>query len=374
MNKKLIAVAVAGAFGVPSIAAAQVTVSGKFGIQLTNVKIGDALPARGAFHKSSTFVNDNASIIRFAAREDLGGGLEAFGQYELRPLMENGSGVTAGVLDVGSKTGINYVGLRSKAWGSIRAGTDVTYGGPGAGLSTGASQHYSTSATQNFVALGGTTVSFSSSRQQNLIIYDTPDFGNGFKATGMWSSNPSGLDADMATAGRAGRAWYLLPEFRFGSGRVGYKYADIKDDQQAWDLKANGIWGEITIAGIETGLTYSKIKAKSPVTGADTVDVRKWLIPVRYRFGSSVVGFTYSKSGDDKVQAGDQTAKHMMMSYNYSFSKRTNLGISYVKMTNAPGASFDVTSTTTTGYAAAFASAGLGEDQTLIALSLNHTF
>ena len=369
MKQKLMA----GALSVPGISAAQVTVSGKFGIQLTNISIGDALPFRSTFHKSTTIVNDNASIIRFAAREDLGGGMEAFGQYELRPMMENGGSATAGVLDVGSKTGVHFVGLRSKAWGSIRAGTDVTYADRGSGLTTSASQHYSTSGSQAYVMLGGTGVSFSSSRQQNMIIYDTPDF-NGFKATGMWSSNPNGLDADLANAGRAGRAWYLFPEYNFGSGRVGYKYADIKDDQLTWDLKANGIWAEITIAGIETGFTYSKIKAKSPVTGADIIDVNKWLIPVRYRFGNSVVGFTYSKSGDDKVQAGDQSATHTMLSYNYNFSKRTSLGVSYVKMNNASGAALDITSTTTSGYAGTNASAGLGEDQRLIALSLNHTF
>ena len=374
MNKKLIAVAVAGAFGVPSIAAAQVTVSGKFGVQLVNLSISDANVARATFKKSETFLTDNTSIIRFAAVEDLGGGMEAFGQYELRPMLENGGGATAGVLDVGSKTAVNFVGLRSKAWGSIRAGTDVTFADRGAGLSPNAGAQFSTSGSQAYVNLGGTAVSFSASRQQNLIIYDTPDFGNGFKFTGMWSSNPNGLDADLATAGRAGRAWYLFPEFNFGSGRVGYKYADIKDDQQTWDLKANGIWGEVTIAGIETGLTYSKIKAKLPLTGATIVDVNKWLIPVRYRFGNSVVAFTYSKSGDDKVQAGDQSAKHVMLAYNYNLSKRTNVGITYAKMTNAAGGNFDLTSTTTSGYASAGSSADLGEDQRLIALSLNHTF
>ena len=373
MKQKLMAVAVAGALSVPGISAAQVTVSGKFGIQLTNISIGDALPFRSTFHKSTTIVNDNASIIRFAAREDLGGGMEAFGQYELRPMMENGGGATTGVLDVGSKTGVHFVGLRSKAWGSVRAGTDVTFADRGAGLTTNASQHYSTSGSQAYVMLGGTAVSFSSSRQQNMIFYDSPDF-NGFKGTVAWSSNPNGLDADLANAGRAGRAWYLFPEYNFGSGRVGYKYADIKDDQLTWDLKANGIWAEVTIAGIETGFTYSKIKAKNPVGGANIIDVNKWLIPVRYRFGNSVVGFTYSKSGDDKVQAGDQSARHTMLSYNYNFSTRTNVGVSYARMANAAAAQLDVTSTTTNGYASTNASANLGETQRLISLSLNHTF
>ena len=72
MNRKLIAIAVAGAFAVPGVAMAQVTVSGKLGIQLSNMRISDALPARAGLNTSETFMNDNASIIRIAARESLG--------------------------------------------------------------------------------------------------------------------------------------------------------------------------------------------------------------------------------------------------------------------------------------------------------------
>ena len=53
MNKKLMAVAVAGVFAAPA-AFAQVTVSGKLGIQLTNMSIGNLNPARVAGANSST--------------------------------------------------------------------------------------------------------------------------------------------------------------------------------------------------------------------------------------------------------------------------------------------------------------------------------
>src|SRR4051812_1443621 len=106
MNKKLMAAAIAGAFAMPGLASAQVTVSGKFGVQLSNLKISDALPARAALNTRSTFVNDNASIIRISAKESLGGGMEAFGQYEIRPMMDSLGGAAAGSLGVGSQTGV----------------------------------------------------------------------------------------------------------------------------------------------------------------------------------------------------------------------------------------------------------------------------
>ena len=107
MNKKLMAVAVAGVFAAPA-AFAQVTVSGKLGIQLTNVSISNLNAARVAGANSSTmFVNDNASILRIGAREDLGGGLEAFGQYEIRPNLDGSNAGAAGSLPVGSQTGVS---------------------------------------------------------------------------------------------------------------------------------------------------------------------------------------------------------------------------------------------------------------------------
>ena len=67
MNKKLMAVAVAGVFAAPA-AFAQVTVSGKLGIQLTNMSISNLNAARVDGANSSTLmVNDNASILRIGA-------------------------------------------------------------------------------------------------------------------------------------------------------------------------------------------------------------------------------------------------------------------------------------------------------------------
>jgi len=402
MNKKLMAVAVAGAFAVPTLAVAQVTVSGKLGIQLTNVKITDFTAARtaAATPGSSTFVNDNASIIRIGAREDLGGGMEAFGQYEIRPNLDGSAGTgtagasNSGALPVGSATGVSFVGLRSNAYGTIRAGTMATWGdGQGSGLSPETSQHYSTSGMTNYIMIAGAPLSFSSSRQTNVIMYDMPAMG-GLRLSAGWSSNPIGVDDDLRNANtRKGQAWYFMPNYTLaGVGKFGWAYADIKTETAAatiYDLKANKLYWEGAVAGIDVGLSYAKITAKAgnaataaasvaltpgATQGTKIADVTKWWIPVRYKVGKNTFGFMYIKSGDDKAQLGDQGSKQTSLAYNYSFSNRTNAGISWVKVKNAAASGYDITSMTGNGYGAGGASLGAGEDMSLIAVSLNHTF
>jgi len=404
MKRKLMAVAVAGAFAVPTMAVAQVTVSGKLGIQVTNVKISDFTAARTAAGtpNSSTFVNDNASIIRIGARENLGAGLEAFGQYEIRPNLDSSQGTgtagasNAGALPVGSGTGVNYVGLRSNAWGQLRVGTMPTWGeGQGSGLSPETSQHYSTSGMTNYIMVAGAPLSFSASRQQNVVMYNMPAMG-GFNLGAGWSSNPIGVDDDLLRTGtRKGQAWYLLPNYTVkGIGKFGWAYADIKTEGSAttiYDIKANKLYWEGALAGVEVGLSYAKITAKAgnaataaaagvialtpgATQGTKIADVTKWWIPVRYKVGKNTFGFMYIKTGDDKAQAGDQGSKQTSLAYNYHFSNRTNAGITWVKVKNSAAAGYDITSITGNGYGAGGASMGAGEDMNLIALSLNHTF
>lgn len=380
MNRKLIAIAVAGAFAVPGVAMAQVTVSGKLGIQLSNMRISDALPARAGLNTSETFMNDNASIIRIAARESLGGGMEAYGQYEFRPLMDGNSTGPAGTMQAGSPTGVSYVGLKSNSWGAIRAGTDITWSQTGAGLSTNASQHYSASPIISYLSLGGTIYSFSSSRSRNMIIYDTPDFKNGFKFTAMWSAAANTDESTLTNGNRKGQNWFLFPEYNAGNWKVGYSYMNMKVDggttaTQPVNLKGNKIYGEMNFGGgFEAQLVYAKHKGDHGVTGVKLVDVKKTLMALRYRSGNNTFGLMYGNSADDKIQAGDQQYKLTGISYNYSFSRRTNMGVTWMKMKNSAGINADITSTTTSSYATAGASANAGEDQSLLSLSLNHNF
>src|SRR5688572_22928291 len=82
MNKKLIAVAVAGMFAAPAaFAQSSVTISGVFKGGIENVKYSNFTRAG---NNSNTAVVDDSSRLVFNVVEDLGGGLQAIGQYDLR--------------------------------------------------------------------------------------------------------------------------------------------------------------------------------------------------------------------------------------------------------------------------------------------------
>jgi predicted porin len=391
MKHKLIAAAVAGAFVLPGVALAQVTLSGKFGAHLVNAKITNPSAARVAAgtNNSSTFLADNTSIIRFAAQENLGGGLTAIGQYEIRPLIDGGA-PTGGAVPVGSTSPVNFVGLRSTNLGTIRLGTMTTWGAVGGGFSAASTAQFSSSGIMNYVQLGGANTSFSASRQRNVIQYDTPNFNNGFRVQASWSSAPlATADLDMNTAMRKGSAWYLTPEFSAGGWKVGWSHANIKTEVAAAaafapvDLKADKLYVETNLAGFDIGLTWAKIKAKHgagfagpPAIGAGTAlaNVSKWLLPVRYRMGNNTFGFQYGRSNDDKVQtASDQSARYTALTYAYNFSRRTNVAATYSRMSNAAGGSYQLSSSGG-AYSATNAGTNLGENQRWFSVGLNHNF
>ena len=132
MQKKLIAVAVAGVLAAPlAMAQTNVTISGTLNAGFENISAGGAslanAPATATAVSgtgslaSRTRVVDNSSELRFSMTEDLGGGLQAFGTI--------GAAVDPGNTNVAASTGSGSlgarntgVGLRSKQWGEILIG------------------------------------------------------------------------------------------------------------------------------------------------------------------------------------------------------------------------------------------------------------
>jgi len=141
MNKKLMALAVAGAFGVPAAAVAQVEIYGRANV------FADSYSATGATtnptvndFKSRTRVNDQGSRIGVRGREDLGRGLRAVYQIESGVNIDTGTqtssaGPSATSGPSGSSTGFlasrdSWVGLEG-GWGRVLFGRQPLYYGNG---------------------------------------------------------------------------------------------------------------------------------------------------------------------------------------------------------------------------------------------------
>jgi predicted porin len=109
MNKKLLAAAVASALAVPVTASAQVTISGIFKVGVSNVSTS-GIQTVGRANNSQIRVDDNSSRILFNVAEDLGGGLSAIAQLDLR-FAPDQAGAAPASNPIGS--GNTYVSLRS---------------------------------------------------------------------------------------------------------------------------------------------------------------------------------------------------------------------------------------------------------------------
>jgi predicted porin len=111
MNKKLIALAVAGALGLPAAALAQgtnVTIYGTLNVDFERVEAEDSFV--GPELEARNRVSSNSSNIGFRGTEDLGNGLKAIFQCESSANIDNGG--------AGFCTRNTHVGL-SGGWGTL---------------------------------------------------------------------------------------------------------------------------------------------------------------------------------------------------------------------------------------------------------------
>lgn len=364
MNKRLLAVAVAGALAMPAAAFAQssVTISGIFKGSFEGVKYGNS----GLGNNSSTGVEDDSSRIIFNVTEDLGGGLAAIGQYDVRITTDTGG--IAG-------SGNNHVGLRSKQWGRIFFGRqDLHYFNRESLLTVRGTLRADSISLLAFAGGGGTAIA-NASRTPNVIHYTTPNW-SGFTLIAAYSSSPIGAasdEGDMAVVGvRKGRAWHLNPNWNFGPGQIGYSYWTAKPDGTlVGEQRADRLYGSYKWGGFMIGLAWDKSRIKTGGVG-DTSRRTVWSLPASYSWGAHSIHGHYTRAGDDKVMVGDEKAKMFALSYAYDLSKRTSAAITYARINNNSGATYNFF--TNVGLGAANLAVPAGADPRLWSVTLRHQF
>ena len=374
MNQKLIAAAVAGAFALPGVALAQVTISGTFELGLSQSKASDAPVRTAAGFNTSSNIMRNAANMRFGITENLGGGTSFFGLYEIRPILDGSVGAAADTTPAGSTSAQAYLGLRNAAWGSVRAGNYAIWTSRGgvAGAPK-AFQHASTNLTSyQQITTTGAVTSVISGRQRNVVYYESPKMG-AFSVNLGYSTSPQGDDSDLTVATRKGSGQYFAPEYDAGVVKVGWVNAKQKADANTALYKGNKIYASGMIGPVSTGIEYITWKGESAV-GLNNLNTKSWAIPVNYTTGAHTFGMIISKAGDNKNVVGDQSAKQTSLAYNYNLSKRTWLSLSHVKLKNATGGAYDLASHTGTMDGAAGFTSAIGEDLTSTTFGLHHTF
>jgi len=397
MKKKLLAVAVAGALAAPGLALAQssVTISGIFKMSLDNVKIGSPVGARVG-NTSENRLADDSSRILFNVVEDLGGGLQAIAQLDWRIAFDQGQD---------SIGGNNHVGLRSKTLGRIFVGRqDLHYYNRESNLTDLAGSLKADSISLIAYMANGVAIA-AATRTPNVIHYTSPNW-SGFSVVAAYSTSPNPGSATTGTAAaaggaagigangsitesdigstiRKGSAFFLNPNYEASNWQAGWSYWNSKPDTGtavlgvgASDQLSNRLYGSFKIAGFKIGLAWDKSRLKAnagPTSGTVTNERTAWSLPISYVMGNNQFHFHYTKARDDKQTVAQDGAKMVALSYQYTLSKRTSLGLTYAKITNDPGALYNFF--TGTG-ALGSASAGIvaGEDPRMLAGTIRHAF
>jgi predicted porin len=361
MKKKLLAVAVVGAFALPGAALAQssVTISGFLKGGFESLSYGQSANNPS----SQTGVVDDSSRIIFNVREDLGGGLAAIGQVDMRV------GLDSGAI---SAAGNNHVGLVSKNWGRIFLGRqDLHYFNRESELTVRGSLRADSISLLAFAG-GGATAIAGATRTANVVHYTTPNW-NGFTVIGAYTSNAAAAEADIGSTVRKGRGWHLNPNWAQKNFQIGYSYWTNKSDANAAaDQRADRLYGSYNWGGLKVGLVWDKSKLKAAATGVETSRRTAWSVPVQYRWGNHGIYGHYTKAGDDKVTAAQDGAKMLALSYAYDLSKRTSVALTYAKITNEVGANYSLF--TSTALALGNVATAADNDPRMWGVTVRHAF
>ena len=352
MNKKLIALAVAGACTVPAAMAQTanpVTLYGRAYVTLEQVeaKGGAGVPSR-------TRIEDQSSLFGIRGTEDLGGGLRAFFQLE-----------TVFRLDQNNSTFANRnsgVGLQG-GWGSLLLGRwDMPFK-----AATTAIDPYGDLTISGITGVLNDGGNFDR-RDQNVMQYWSPTWGGfAFRLAGTANENKSGTANPRdyganATFTRgpvyAFLAWEKHKDQNGGAGAgVGNPSGSIAGGN---DEEGFAIGGALTFGPVKIGLQHQQIEE----TGRQ--DIEAWMGNVVLTFGKSQIMLQHMRSEGGQASGVEPYCESNSIGYQYNFTRRTFFIGSYIRGKNDNGATCNFGSNRLTAAA--------GQDPQGVFIGLRHVF
>ncbi|OIQ98769.1 major outer membrane protein P.IB precursor [mine drainage metagenome] len=398
INKKLMAVAVATAFGVPLAAHADVTVYGKLYPQINHISVDDSsavgttvstlsAKATGTPGTSVTEMQASNSRLGFRGAEDLGGGLKTIFQLEMNAHVNDGTGGST----LWSRN--TFVGLRG-GFGTVKLGKiDTVYKQLGDHLSfLGVSSGNFVSASSILAKTGFGTSSASSFhlRRDNSIIYESPKV-SGFQGLFDYSlgqvpgSTSSGSVVDLGLRYKNGPIYLAVAheihkDLFGGSNNVASTMSNIttagaSSNDTSTRLTGQYHFNEGTV--IELDFATTELNESGGATGhfqdykhnSYAVNVQHTMGPVKLQ-ASYVAASAGSCSlvGGVACNTTGLDGKMLNLGTSYSLSKRTYLFALYQKLNNGDGARYNSSELSTKTYIAP----GAGTNQ--FAVGISHSF
>jgi predicted porin len=332
MQKKLIALAIAGLASTAAFAQSNVTIYGVVDASVDVTNAGDS-PTQTGVH--TTKISSNQSRIGFKGSEDLGDGLKAVFQLETA---FNEDGTTA--TNLNSRN--TFVGLAGDNWGRVILGRyDTPYK-----TSTRAWDLFGDHLGDNRNLMGGangTAIIPFDNRASNTVRYDSPNWG-GFNLAVAYVDNAEGVivSAPKSTEWSVSGSYAITSEW---SAIAAYeKHFNVVApatgplDEKAWKVGASFKTGPFQASAI-----YEKTDDDF---GAASLGHKAWTVSGGYNVtANDLIKLAYTKAGkvEGSVFAGDTSAKQWAVGYDHTLSKRTKLYAEYVKLKNESGVAYGLT-------------------------------
>ncbi|MBI4937284.1 MAG: porin [Nitrosomonadales bacterium] len=375
MKKKLLALAVAGAFVAPAAMAdtANVNIYGVVNASFDSISTGNSA---GGSSQSATRVSSNQSRIGFKGNEDLGGGNNAFFLLESTVNADAGGNPAAGRN--------SYVGIGGDSWGSVLLGqNDSPYK-----TSTRGMDLFQDGLADNRTLMGGAVgtagvgrsaaIQFDG-RNANVIQYDSPNF-SGFKASLQYIAGAEGA----TTAGNVkGTAYSLAGTYAAGPMTLAaaYETHDMGTATTGTMGAANGgvvnqkeraykLAGSYTMDAITGVLVYEKTDDGFGAGGANAMGHRTWYLGGKFAVtGSDAVKLAYTNA-NNLGNTANTGAKQISLGYDHAMSKRTTVYALYTRLTNDSAATYALGGTST----GAVANVGADADPSAFSVGVKHSF
>lgn len=381
MQKKLIALAIAGLASTAAFAQTNVTLYGVLDATFDAVKATSA-PAGGANRTSFSRVNSNSSYVGLKGTEDLGDDLKAVFQFETG--FNTDSGVYSGSgrdTFVGLVGGFGTVKLGNLTGPTRAIGTtfDLLPGRTGIGT-------FDALLGRTVTATGGTATLFDN-RVANTLSYTTPTM-DGLSATLNYDPSENKTNSAAGASQANGKAWELGLNYANAGWKLKYAYARM-DSGVASNAAANttkvlrsnrlgvgytfegghminGIWDrqqqDLTGAA---GTSLDQVK-----TGYAIEALCKISAP-----GSLIASFTTTQdaSGNYLATNADTGARMYTFGYLHTLSKRTMLKAVASKIRNDKNVAYDFSNSV--GVQGAGTTAfGNGASVSGMSLGIRHNF
>lgn len=328
MQKKLIALAVAGLMSAPAFAQSNVTIYGvvDYGYKWTGDSAISGVNSRSAIDSGISAGNR----IGFKGTEDLGNGLKAGFVYEIG--FGNGSETGTGTLAAGGTGNRQSFVSLSGGFGTVALGRQYS------------PAHTMLAGNIDPFGFGKGTVAaisnvyVSPARLDNLAAYVSPTWG-GFSFVTAYTNNASGDESAENGSGVPGasdaRAWAFAPTYKNGPIYVALNVHQIRGNAtslgtdtvtKAWDLGGTYDFGVVKLGAVY-GITDQE----------DVVKHKQWAVTAAVPVGAAgkIQGiYVRRKSEVDTAGVSDAKVSMWGLGYEHALSKRTAIYTAYADINN----------------------------------------